>query len=118
MEQLSRGDSDKNAITLKGLLCGYETFGNSFCIPSSQSWAVPPTKCFLRIKVNSFPNLIHNSVTEVIDRYTRSSIFFHTYDSLIAVFLLLFICHIIKTFLKLLDPTYPMPMPNMEIGIR
>ena len=70
MEQLSRGDSDKNAITLKGLLCGYETFGNSFCIPSSQSWAVAPTKCFLRIKVNSFPNLIHYSVTEVIDTHT------------------------------------------------
>ena len=70
MEQLSRGDSDKNAITLKGLLCGYETFGNSFCIPSSQSCAVAPTKCFLRIKVNSFPNLIHYSVTDVIDTHT------------------------------------------------
>ena len=119
MEQLSRGDSDKNAITLKGLLCGYETFGNSFCIPSSQSWAVAPTKCFLRIKVNSFPNLIHYSVTEEGIDHTQFYFYvfyFHTYDSLIAVFLLLFICHIIKTFLKLLDPTYPMPMPNMEMG--
>ena len=69
MEQLSRGDSDKNAITLKGLLCGYETFGNSFCIPSSQSWAVAPTKCLLRIKVNSFLILFHYSATEVVDTH-------------------------------------------------
>ena len=95
MEQLSRGDSDKNAITLKGLLCGYETFGNSFCIPSSQSWAVAPTKCLLRIKVNSFPNIIHYSATEVVDTLSYSSfkmVFIsHSYKSLIAVFLLLFI---------------------------
>ena len=77
MEQLSRGDSDKNAITLKGLLCGYETFGNSFCIPASQSWAVAPTKCLLRIKVNSFPNLISYSVTEVLDIYTQ---FYYFHD--------------------------------------
>ena len=121
MEQLSRGDSDKNAITLKGLLCGYETFGNSFCIPSSQSWAVAPTKCFLRIKVNS---ILSQTNSLFCYRSCRYTLLFNFLMFFIFTLLWIFDCstyfafHIIKSFLKLLDPTYPMPMPNMEMGIR